>query len=95
MRVNISYPSMTADVGTIGHLDAGWVGYRFAKNNPDLTKAGWSLHYYLHSDARFDSPDTLVMRWGVTELAERIRCGPSPSPTPSGFVGPFGEGRDA
>lgn len=75
MKARIRYGGRVADVSTSDSIDAGWMGFRFAKNNRDLVEAGWSLHYYGASNSTFDHPDTLVLARGVAELAERIREG--------------------
>lgn len=75
MKAIIHHVLKRADVSVLDPVDAGWAGFSFARGNPDLTEAGWRLHYFSPSNERFDGPDVVQVA-GPMGLAEKIREGP-------------------
>ena len=57
-------------------VTAGWLGFRFARDNPDLTDEGWTLGYFPDSYSRFQEPNVLEVRHETSELVNAIRKGP-------------------
>ena len=79
MKAIIQYGMKRVDIGVADLVDAGWIGFNFAKSNPDLVKVGWNLYYYPLTSARFDASGVVEVSSSVT-LASMIRKGPPPPP---------------
>ena len=75
MKVLIDYEHKIVEVGVRDHVDAGWLGFYFAKDNRDLIEAGWVLWYVLPDYSPFSGPGVLNVT-GYGELPEKIREGP-------------------
>ena len=69
--------------------EACHMGTRFARDYPDL--AGWTLVAHRTSENLSREDRREVDVFGARALAKFIY--EAPAPQPSGFVGPFGEGK--
>ncbi len=75
MRVVISHGPKNVIVEVEGVVDAGWLGFNFAKHHSALVAAGWLLLYFTRPSNVLDRPGVINVL-GVEDLADKIREGP-------------------
>ena len=81
MQTYLDFEHKTARVVVTSINGAGWLGFDFARGNPDLTQAGWKLHFFpgsksLPSYCGLPTKHSVV---GAVSLARAIRAGPPKS----------------
>ncbi len=76
MKAIIDFEGKKAHVEVTDIVEAGWLGFEFAKHHIDLVRAGWMLWYYGHEDVVGAlSGGNATEVGGADSLAEAIRAG--------------------
>lgn len=71
LTIDYEYKKVRAYTQTV--VDAGWLGFGFARDNPDLVKEGWEILYF--SSDPFGRDRQQVQSMGIRELYQAIREG--------------------
>ncbi|KKL94809.1 hypothetical protein LCGC14_1860980 [marine sediment metagenome] len=75
MKAVIDYEHKIVEVGVRDHVEAGWTGFYFAKDNRDLVEAGWILWFFRPDSFPCGTPEASYFS-GIQEVADKIREGP-------------------
>ncbi len=74
MKIAIDFKSKKAFTAPAAIVEAGWLGFDFARNNKGLITDGWVLLYF--KEEKDISLRPLIEVSGSLELARLIRAGP-------------------
>lgn len=58
MEMIIQRDCKEASCYSLSPVEAGWLGFNFAKNHRDLVEDGWELRYFGHSSNSSDAVNT-------------------------------------
>ena len=81
MRAYLDFQHKKAKVVVESVVDAGWLGFDFARNNPDLVQAGWRIHFFSSAETLPSCGGQLNESdiQGAISLARTIKAGPPKS----------------